>query len=134
MTTRRKRIVKPASFWRSWRHIAAYVYLTICAFDFVVMPGVYELFHRRLSDLQLIEAVKPLDASVQIEAMKILHDEQRWEPITLAESGLFHIAFGAILTGAAVTRGMEKINRVKNGSEEGEVVMEDAPADAEEAQ
>ena len=41
--------------------------------------------------------------------------KEDWRPVTMHGGGLFHISFGAILTGAAVVRGFERREIVKNG-------------------
>lgn len=114
-TPRKRRVIKRESWLRSWRHVAAYVYLTICLFDFVAMPIVYELFHRKMDEMTLIGAVKPLDPLTQVELVKTLNQGDKWSPLTLGENGLFHVAFGAILGVAAWTRGNEKVSRTKTG-------------------
>jgi hypothetical protein len=95
-------------FWYSWRHLAAYIYLFICFFDFVAMPVYYEFAHKPLSKTELVRLVTGLDPTNQVQAMQIISTEQRWEPLTLGESGLFHLAFGAILGVAAWTRGSQR--------------------------
>ena len=42
---------------------------------------------------------------------------QQWDPITLSNGGLIHLAFGAILGISAWTRGQEKIVSLKNEKE-----------------
>lgn len=122
MTQRRRTKViavpKKPSVWQSWRHFAAYVYLGICLFDFVLMPIAYELFHRSLGPVALIQASRGLDPAAQVEIIKTFSANERWEPLTLGETGLFHIAFGAILGVSAWTRGREKHSRIQNGMPE----------------
>jgi len=38
---------------------------------------------------------------------------RQWNPLTLLGAGMFHLAFGALLTGGAVTRGMAKRSEVE---------------------
>ena len=126
MTARKspKRIVKRSvvknddngPLWRSWRHIAAYMYLLICFFDFIGMPVYYEWAHKPLSDLDMIAAIANIASESQVEFMRIMSTEQRWVPLTLAENGLFHLAFGAILGVSAWTRGQERIRHAENGT------------------
>jgi hypothetical protein len=40
-----------------------------------------------------------------------------WDPITLKESGFYHLAMAAIIGVAAWTRGKEKIERIALGEE-----------------
>lgn len=72
-----------------WRPIMAYQYLAVCLFDFIVAP----LLTMALSKYTGIQ-YKP------------------WDPLTLKESGYYHMAMGAILGVAAWTRGQEKIKRL----------------------
>lgn len=111
----RRALPKKASVWQQWRHFAAYVYLIICVFDFIFMPLVYEIWHRALGPVELIQAARGLEPAAQVEVIKTFSSQERWEPLTLGESGLFHVAFGAILGVAAWTRGNEKINRIRKG-------------------
>lgn len=116
--TRRKETTADPPWWNSWRHVAAYVYLSICIFDFMGMPVFYEIANPRTSASQLVAVVKPIDAASQVQALQILHEERSWEPLTLSEGGLFHIAFGAILGAAAFTRGQEKTARARHRPDE----------------
>ena len=52
----------------------------------------------------------------QLQAVVQLTRKTSWEPLTLSESGMFHIAFGALLGVAAYTRGRVQEARVKSGS------------------
>lgn len=47
----------------------------------------------------------------------ILHN-QSWDPLTLKESGFYHLAMSSIIGVAAWTRGQEKIKRIMMGEEE----------------
>lgn len=106
---------KPDTAWlNNWRHVAAYVYLSICIFDFVGMPVFYEIANPRLTASQLIGEVSKLPDDQQVQAIQILHEERSWEPLTLSEGGLFHMSFGAILGVAAFTRGQEKTARARH--------------------
>lgn len=109
-------------YQKSWRPAAAIVYLLICLFDFVLMPSFYEAFHQQQSiTTQVALAVKFESGAAQIEALKVLHDSGRvWEPLTLKSSGFFHLAFGAFLGIAAWTRGQEKIENIKTGTNKGD--------------
>lgn len=114
-STKTRRVAKKPAVWQQWRHFAAYIYLFICLFDFVAMPIAYEIFHRALGPVELIAAARSLEPAAQIEIIKIFSSGARWDPLTLGETGLFHIAFGAILGVAAWTRGHEKINKIQHG-------------------
>lgn len=104
--------------WQSWRHAAAYVYLTICIFDFMAMPVFYEIVNPHTSASKLVAVVQPLEPASQVQAMQILKEEREWRALTLSEGGLFHMAFGAILGAAAFTRGQEKTWRARRGHDD----------------
>jgi hypothetical protein len=72
-----------------WRPAVAWQYFAVCIFDFIVFPAAYMYFVN-----------------------------QQWDPLTLKESGFYHLAMAAIIGVAAWTRGQEKIKRVINGEEE----------------
>jgi len=85
-----------------WRWTALITYLVICIYDFMVVPVWYGLSRAMLLDvdsyitnLQLID-----DPMVQMEYMKKLTSQH--EPFTLKGGGLFHLAFGALLTGSTL--------------------------------
>jgi hypothetical protein len=75
-----------------WRPIAAYVYLAICIFDFVIGPVMFTFFAGFTSTGLIM-----------------------WEPLTVQGGGLFHLSFLAILGVASWTRGQEKIERTRSG-------------------
>lgn len=101
-------------WFSSWRHVAAYVYLSICVFDFMGMPIFYEIVNPRQTASQLIAEVSKLPDDQQVQAIQILREERSWDALTLSEGGLFHMAFGAILGVAAFTRGQEKTARARH--------------------
>jgi hypothetical protein len=72
-----------------WRPLMSYQYLAVCLFDFIVFPAA---------------------------SMNFLG--QQWDPLTLKESGFYHLAMAAIIGVAAWTRGQEKIKRLMYGEEE----------------
>lgn len=71
-----------------WRPAAAWVYLVINIFDFIIAP------------LVNIYYFGPSGKYIQ------------WIPLTLMGAGTFHLAFGAILGVSAWSRGQEKMARV----------------------
>lgn len=97
-----------SQLWQSWRHVAAYVYLFICLFDFVLMPIFYEVNRPPMERGQIVAMVQKLEPQNQVTAMQIISSEQKWEPLTMKEGAFFHIAFGAILGVAAFSRSGEK--------------------------
>lgn len=71
-----------------WRPAIAWQYFTVCVFDFIIFPAAYMYFAK-----------------------------QPWDPMTLKESGFYHLAMAAIIGVAAWTRGKEKIQRIATGEE-----------------
>lgn len=95
---------------RYWRPAAAYIYLFICLFDFVVAP-VWVGYYNRNSDIKLLTEIREFESvearTKALEQLKL--GEHSWEPLTLVAGGTFHMAFGAILGVAAYARGKEKV-------------------------
>lgn len=100
-----KKIMKRFFIWlqeeEGWKAFLAIVYAGICVFDFVLVPTWIGII-RELSDVSLTpQLIQSFDSSVQlriIEAYTFQH-----EPLTLKGGGIFHLAFGALLTGSAIT-------------------------------
>ena len=85
-----------------WKTVLAIVYAVICIFDFIVVPAWIGLTRAAIDFDLTMQALIALDPSVQIkviEAMTFQH-----QPFTLQGAGLFHLAFGALLTGSAISR------------------------------
>jgi hypothetical protein len=124
VTTRRP------SVWRSWHVFAAYVYLFICLFDFVLMPAFYEFAHKVASDQVVIAEALKFAPDAQVTVLQMLRQSAKWTPLTLGENGLFHVSFGAILGVSAFARGNERTARVKNGmpDDDSVEVTRDEPA------
>ncbi len=81
-----------------WRWTALGVYLVICLYDFMVVPIWYGLNRPDLGTfIEILNTVK--DPLIQLELMKKLTGQHN--PFTLMNGGIFHLAFGAILTGSA---------------------------------
>ena len=86
----------------TWRWAALSVYLLICFFDFLFVPVWYGL--NRPDVEQFMEIINSTEhVLVQMELMQKLTGQH--SPFTLMGGGLFHLAFGAILTGSAVGMG-----------------------------
>lgn len=79
---------------RKWRPMMAWLYMTVCAFDFILFPILWSV-------LQVSK-----NGSVTTP----------WQPITLQGAGLFHVAMGAVLGIATYGRTREKIEGVTNVS------------------
>ena len=87
----------------TWRWAALSVYLLICFYDFLFVPVWYGLNRPNIE--QFMEIINSTEhVLVQMELMQKLTGQH--SPFTLMGGGLFHLAFGAILTGSAV--GMKK--------------------------
>lgn len=76
-----------------WKNIAAYVYLTICVFDFVIMPMLTFFFHA--PPASLISLIGSISPSVQPDLIKDFYGP--WQPLTENDGGLFHIIFMTLL-------------------------------------
>ena len=76
-----------------WRPAMSWLYMAICAFDFILFPILWSL----------IQSIG--DGKV----------ESQWMPITLQGAGLLHLSFGAILGIAAYGRTQEKLAGANNG-------------------
>jgi hypothetical protein len=76
-----------------WRPAMGWLYMSVCAFDFVLFPILWSL-------------------------VQALHGGQvtnQWQPLTLQGAGLFHVAMGAVLGLAAYGRTQEKVAGANNG-------------------
>lgn len=93
---------------RTWRPAAAVVYLIICLFDFVIAPAFMGFKSANIA--QMAASLKGLDPAV---AIAIVQNRTPWIPLTMQGSGLFHVAFGAILGVAAWTRGNAQIEQIR---------------------
>ena len=81
-----------------WRWTALIVYLLICFYDFMFVPIWYGLNRPDISEfMKIINSTD--EVLVQLELMKVKTGQH--SPFTLMGGGLFHLAFGAILTGSA---------------------------------
>ena len=81
------------------RWTALILYLLICFYDFLFVPVWYGINRPDISQfMEIINATE--DTLVQMELMKKLTGQH--SPFTLMGGGLFHLAFGAILTGSAI--------------------------------
>lgn len=85
-----------SAFLRAWRPLAAYVYLIICMFDFVIAP--------------ILTMLLPEYYNMGVQY-------QQWRPITLDNGGIMHVSFGAILGVYAYGRTREKLAAMTNNLE-----------------
>jgi len=94
-----------------WRPAMAILYLLLVFLDYGIRPIVNQYYAKEFDLSATVEAIKPLDPSVQVKALEIAARNEIWPPIL---NEFVHLAFGAILTAAATTRGLEKIQKQKN--------------------
>lgn len=103
-----------------WKTVLAAVYAIICVFDFVIVPSWIGV--TRSNVLVGFEMMKltTLEVPVQLEIIKSMTFQH--QPFTLQGGGLFHLAFGALLTGSAITKftrgdknGVESVQEKKLG-------------------
>ena len=73
----------------------AWQYAAVCLFDFLIAPILTMLLFKTMGG-----------------------DYVQWDPITLKESGFYHLSMAAIVGVAAWTRGQEKVQRMFMGVEE----------------
>jgi hypothetical protein len=92
LTPEQKAEDKKTEDWmtKKWRPMMAVMYMSVCAFDFIVAPILWAV-------VQFWETSAANDAFRQ------------WQPLTLQGAGLFHMAMGAVLGITAWSRGQEKL-------------------------
>jgi hypothetical protein len=83
-----------------WKAFLAMIYAIICIFDFVIVPSWIGITRQFLDDSISIQSLTSLEPSVQIKLIEQLNYQH--QPFTLKGGGLFHLAFGALLTGSAI--------------------------------
>jgi hypothetical protein len=105
-----------AKYKKYWRPIAAYVYLTICLFDFMGMP-IYTAYNNSNIDTAALAEIRLFeDPEVRKVALAQLNlGKKEWHPITLEGGALFHLSFGAIIGISAFSRGQEKKAAIQRG-------------------
>jgi Holin of 3TMs, for gene-transfer release len=88
---------KQSEHWMKayWRPAMGWLYMLICAFDFIIAP---------MLSMAMPLYLKYLGATTVAYA--------QWQSLTLANGGLIHLAFGAILGVTAWTRGQEKLAKM----------------------
>jgi len=89
-----------------WRPAMAWIYMSICIFDFILMP-IYSM-RKSISPEQAVEIALQMPEKDRVMVLQIYSKTFSYNPMTLGEGGFIHIAFGAILGVAAWTRGREK--------------------------
>ncbi len=85
-----------------WKAIMAIIYALICITDFILIPAALNVMRKEVLDEGLKTAMAGLDPVGQVEFIKAIY--RQYVPLTLQGNGLFHISFGAILTGSAISK------------------------------
>jgi len=92
---------------KHWKTIAAFVYLFICVCDFVVYPTLLAIFRQEVMNNIMMLSKAKVPEQVLTELSRI-GNSQNWVPFTLRGGGLFHLSFGAILTGSVLNKKKNK--------------------------
>jgi hypothetical protein len=71
-----------------WRPAIAWQYFAVCLFDFIIFPA------------------------LTFALAKYTGNYVAWNPLTLKESGFYHLSMGAIIGVSAWSRGQEKIKKL----------------------
>jgi hypothetical protein len=96
-----------------WLPFAAGTYIIICIFDFMIMP-VYVAAHNSKIEARVFSSLEGKDiATFATTLSQTAQATKQWNPLTLLGAGMFHLAFGALLTGGAVTRGFAKKSEIE---------------------
>lgn len=96
-----------------WQPLAAFTYLTICVFDFLIMPAIYEI-RRPNPEIAINLSMKFTTTASQLAAFQSLQAERNWDPLTNKGGAMFHISFGAILGAASLVRRERKVTNTNN--------------------
>lgn len=85
-----------------WKSIMALVYALICIMDFILIPAALNVMRKEVLDDTLKATLAGLDPAGQVEFVKAMY--RQYMPLTLQGNGVFHLSFGALLTGSAITK------------------------------
>lgn len=96
-----------------WLPFAAATYIAICIFDFIIMPITVSVHNSRIENAVFVALEKKDIVSFADGLSKANQAQRQWNPLTLLGGGMFHLAFGALLTGGAVTRGFAKKSEIE---------------------
>jgi len=119
-----------AWYQKTWLPFAAAAYILICLFDFMIMP-VYVAAHNSRVESRVFALLEGKDAASFADGLvKSNQATRQWNPLTLLGGGMFHLAFGALLTGGAVTRGIAKKSEVEGYYRSGTGYYEEEDASA----
>jgi len=89
---------------QGWKSLLALVYAFICIFDFVIIPTWLGVSRAKL-DVSVF-AESEVDYDIQMQLIQLVWAP--YQPLTLQGAGMFHLAFGALLTGSALARRKEE--------------------------
>lgn len=84
----------------NWQKAAAYTYIAICIFDFMIVPMWIGVIRAQIDPMMLLAGLETLPGGTQIALIQAFTFQH--SPYTLQNGGLFHMAFGAILTGTTI--------------------------------
>lgn len=118
---------KTESKWyqQVWLPFAAGTYIIICIFDFMIMP-IYVAAHNSRIEQRVFAELEGKDvATFATTISQTAQATRQWNPLTLLGAGMFHMAFGALLTGGAVTRGLAKKSEMEGYYKYGSAGYED---------
>ena len=82
----------------SWQRLCAICYIIICVYDFMIVPIWFGLV--RVEVPITVEDLLKFDVAVQIRMIEAYTFQH--QPFTLQGGGLFHLSFGALLTGSTI--------------------------------
>ncbi len=85
-----------------WKPVMAVIYALICIVDFILIPAALNAMRQEVMHDSLKATLMGLDPSVQAEFIKAVY--RQYIPLTLQGNGVFHLSFGALLTGSAITK------------------------------
>lgn len=109
-----KKSTDSAWYQKTWLPFAAATYIIICIFDFMIMPVYTAAHNSRIENAVFARLEDDKTAATFADGLiKSNQAARQWNPLTLLGGGMFHLAFGALLTGGAVTRGIAKKSEVE---------------------
>lgn len=85
-----------------WKSIMAIIYGLICIMDFILIPIGLNATRKEVLDEGVKVILAGLDPVSQVEFIKAIY--RQYTPLTLQGNGVFHLSFGAILTGSALSK------------------------------
>jgi hypothetical protein len=85
-----------------WKTVLAVVYAIICLVDFVIMPIAITAAKGTGWKEFVATELRHFDPAMQQQIVQAVTRD--YAPFTLSGSGVFHLAFGALLTGSAIAR------------------------------